>query len=136
MIRKSITSIVFGAAFVLSLSAAEDKEQKVSLDKLPAPVAKALKQQAGNEKITNISKEMDEGKTAYEVTFTKNGHVHDVSVDDNGKLLSDEETVAAADAPKQIRAAIARELPGAKIEKFERIKEGGKTNYEALLSRG
>jgi hypothetical protein len=62
--------------------------------------------------------------------------VHDVTVDEKGKLVSDEETIPASQAPKNIREAIEREFPGAKIEKFERIKEGGKTNYEALLSGG
>jgi uncharacterized membrane protein YkoI len=135
MIKSSITFIALSTSLCLSAWAAEgDKEEKVSLDKLPAAVAKALKAQAGDEKITGLSKEKDEGKTVYEATFTKKGHVHDVTVDEDGKLVSDEETIPVSEAPKVIREAIEREFPGGKIEKFERIKEGGKTNYEALLS--
>ena len=134
MIKPSITVIVLSAGLCLSAWAAEDQEEKVSLDKLPAAVAKALKEQAGGEKITDFSKEKDDGKAVYEATFKKNGRVHDVTVDEEGKLISDEETVPVSEAPKVIREAIEREFPGGKIEKFERIKEGGKTNYEALLS--
>jgi uncharacterized membrane protein YkoI len=136
MIKHSITCIAFGVSLSFSGWCAEDKEEKASLDKLPAAVAKSLKGQAGSEKITNVSKEKDEGKTVYEGTFKRNGHVHDVTVDENGKLLSDEESIPASEAPKNILDAIEREFAGAKIEKFERIKEGGKTNYEALLSKG
>jgi uncharacterized membrane protein YkoI len=136
MIAKRILSVVFISGLSFVAAGAEDKEEKVFLDKLPPAVAKALKAQAGKDEITNVSKEKDEGKTVYEATFKRSGHVHDVTVDENGKLLSDEEELPAADAPKKIRQAIDREFPGAKIEKFERIKEDGKTNYEALLSGG
>ena len=135
MIKPSITFIALSASLCLSAWAAEDTEEKVSLDKLPPAVAKALKEQAGDDKITDLSKEKDDGKTVYEATFTRKGHVHDVTVDEAGKLLSDEETIPASEAPEVIRKAIEREFPGGKIEKFERIKEGGKTNYEALLSK-
>jgi uncharacterized membrane protein YkoI len=136
MTKRTLTSITLGVSLSLGAWAAEDSEQKTSLDKLPASVAKALKTQAGEDKITNVSKEKDDGKTVYEATFKRNRRVHDVTVDEKGNLLSDEESVPASEAPKVIRAAIEREFPGAKIEKFERIKEGGKTNYEALLSGG
>jgi uncharacterized membrane protein YkoI len=136
MIKPSIiTFIAVGAGLCLSASAAEDKEAKVSSsEKLPSAVAKALKEQASGEKIIGFSKEKDNGKTVYEATFEKNGRVHDVTVDEGGKLVSDEETIPASEAPKAIREAIEREFPGSKIEKLERIKERGKTNYEALLS--
>ena len=136
MNKTRVISIVIGASLSLSGWCAEEKEEKASLDKLPPAVAKSLKEQAGKEKITNVSKEKDEGKTVYEGTFKRNGRVHDVTVDENGKLLSDEESIPTSEAPKNILDAIEREFAGAKIEKFERIKEGGKTNYEALLSKG
>jgi uncharacterized membrane protein YkoI len=114
--------------------AAEGSETKVLLDKIPAAAAKALKEQAGDEKITNLSKEKDDGKTVYEATFTRKGRVHDVTVGEDGKLISDEETIPTSEAPKAVLAAIEKEAPGGKIEKLERIKEGGKVSYEALIS--
>ena len=134
MIKRHVLSIVLFTGLSFVAAAAEENEQQVSLEKLPAAVAKALKAQAGKDKITNVSKESDDGKTVYEATFKRNGHVHDVTVNENGKLVSDEEELSASEAPQKIREAIDREFPGARIEKFERIKEGGKTNYEALLS--
>jgi len=109
-------------------------EEKVALDKIPAPAAKTLKDQAGDAKITNLSQEKDEGKMVYEATFSRKGRVHDVTVDAAGKLISDEETVPVSEAPEAVRTAIDKEHPGGKIEKFERIKEGGKVSYEVLIS--
>jgi uncharacterized membrane protein YkoI len=134
MIRSSITIIAVSAGLCFSAFAAEDTEQKVSLDKLPAAVAKALQAQAGKDKITDLSKERENGKTLYEATFKRNGRVHDVTVDEEGKLVSDEETIPTSEAPDAIREAIEREHPGGKINKLERITEGKKVSYEALIS--
>src|SRR3954464_2079176 len=131
MIQRTITVLVVTVALSAWAGAAEEK---VSLDSLPAAAAKTLKEQAGDAKITNVSKEKEGSQTVYEGSFTKKGRAHDVTVDEKGKLLSDEETVPVSEAPAVVRAAIEREFPGGKIQKFERIKEGGKTNYEVLLS--
>ena len=137
MIKQTITIIALSAALCFSTWGAEEKEsaeEKVSLDKIPAAAAKTLKEHAGDAKITNLSKEKDEGKTIYEATFKKDGRVHDVTVDEDGKLISDEEVIPLSEAPEAVRAALEKEHPGATVEKFERIKEGGKVSYEALVS--
>lgn len=135
MIKPSITTIVLSAALCSWAGAAEKStEEKVSIEKIPAAAAKALKEHAGDAKITNLSKEKEEGKTVYEATYTKKSRVHDVTVNEAGKLLSDEEVVPVSEAPEAVRAAIEKEAPGGKIQKFERIKEGGKVSYEALIS--
>jgi uncharacterized membrane protein YkoI len=133
-IKSSLTAMALIAGLSLAALAAEDKEEKVSLDKIPAAAANALKKQAGAEKITGLSREKDGSKIVFEATFKKDGHVHDVTVDEAGKLVSDEVTIATTEAPAVIRAAIEREHPGGKIEKLERITEGGKVSYEALVS--
>lgn len=130
--NKQFLSLIVLTASLCAVAGAG--EEKVSIDKIPAAAAKALKEQAGDAKITNLSREKEEGKTVYEATFTRKSRVHDVTVNDAGKLLSDEEVVPVSEAPQAVRAAIEKELPGARILKFERIHEGGKVSYEALLS--
>lgn len=134
MIHSSIPIIAISASLCVSVLAAEDAEEKVSFEKIPAAAAKALKEQAGGEKITGLSKEKENGKTIFEATFKRKGRVHDVTVDEDGKLVSDEETIPVSEAPGVIHEAIEREHPGGKIEKFERITEGKKISYEALIS--
>jgi len=137
MIKPIITIVAVSAGLSLSAWAAEVKEgveEKVSLEKIPAPAAKTLKEHAGDAKITNLSREKDEGKIVFEASFKKNGRAHDVTVDEHGKLISDEEVVPLSEAPDAVRASLEKEHPGGKIQKFERIKEGGKVSYEALIS--
>jgi hypothetical protein len=134
MNKSIIATTAFTLALCLSAWAAESGEEKVSLDKVPPSVSKSLQQHAGGEKITNVSREKEDGKTVYEGTFKKNGRVHDLTVDENGKLVSDEETIPASEAPPAIQEAIKREHPEGKIQKLERITEGRKISYEALIS--
>src|SRR3982750_2949503 len=111
-LKPVIAAALLSFAVSVPAAAAEAKEEKVALNKIPAAAAKALQGQAAGEKITGLSKEKDEGKTVFEATFKKKGRVHDVTVDEAGKLVSDEMTISAAEAPGVIRQAIEREHPG------------------------
>ena len=137
MIKPIITIVALSAGLSFSAWAAEAKEgveEKVSLEKIPPPAAKTLKEHAGDAKITNLSREKDEGKIVFEASFKRNGRAHDVTVDEHGKLISDEEVVPLSEAPEPVRTSLEKEHPGGKIEKFERIKEGRNVSYEALIS--
>ena len=133
-IKTTLSIVALGGGLCLSAWAAEDKEEKVSLDKIPAAAAKAIKEAVGGEKIQGLSKEKDEGKSVYEVSFHKAGRAHDLTVDDSGKIVSDEEVIPVEEAPKNIPTAIEKEFPGGKIEKLERITEGNKVSFEVLIS--
>ena len=132
MIKPNTT--IYALAASLTICLAEGAEEKVSLEEIPAAAAKTLKEQAGGEKIKSLSKEKDEGKTVYEASFSKKGRAHDVTVDEKGKLISDEEVIPLAEAPDAVRAAIEKEHPGGKVDKIEKITEGHNISYEALIS--
>jgi len=128
------SSLLLLTAFCLRATAAEDAEQKVSLDKIPPAAAKAIKDLTGGVKITNLSKEKDEGKVVFEAQFSAKGHVHEVTVDEKGKLVSDEKVIEISEAPAPVQKAIEHEAAGGKVEKLERIDEGGKVSFEALIA--
>jgi uncharacterized membrane protein YkoI len=130
----AIVTLAFAFSHAAWAAEAESKEERVTLEGIPAAAAKTLKAQAGGEKITGVSKEKEEGKIIFEASFTKKGRAHDVTVDESGKLVSDEETIPLAEAPEAVRAALEKEHPGGKVEKMERISERGKTSFEALVS--
>lgn len=134
VIQTTLVIAALGGGFGLSAWAAEDKEEKVTLEKIPAAAAKAIKEAVGGERIQGLSKEKDKGKNVYEVSFHKGGRAHDLTVDESGKVVSDEEVIPVEEAPKNIREAIEKEHPGGKIEKLERITEGGKVDFEVLIS--
>jgi uncharacterized membrane protein YkoI len=132
MIKLTITLV--SASLCVSAFAAENAEKTVTLDKIPAAAAKSLREHASGAKITNLSEEKDEGKMVYEARFSAKGHIHEITVDANGKLISDEQVIAVAESPDPVRAAIGKEAAGGKVDKLEHITEGGKVFYEALIS--
>src|SRR4051794_253657 len=98
MTKLFLLTATIAAGLHLSAMGAESGEEKVSLEKVPAPVAKALKEHAGSDKITNLSRETEKGKTVYEASFKRNGRAHDLTVDESGKLVSDEEVIPTTEA--------------------------------------
>ena len=76
--------------FVVSTSAAEDKEQHVSMDQLPAAVKATLEKESTGGKIGEVEKETERGKTFYEAEIVKNGHESYIHVSGDGKVLKRE----------------------------------------------
>ncbi len=132
---KILTSLLAISVFtILTLLAAENKEQDTSLDKIPAKAAEALRKHAGDAKIEHVSKETDDGKVVFEASFKAKGGVREVTVDEAGQTVSEEQTIAIADVPSKARKTIEDKAAGGKIEKLESVKEGGKMKFEALIS--
>jgi hypothetical protein len=82
---------------VVSASAAEDKEQRVSMDQLPPAVKATLDRESAGGKVDEIEKETEGGKTFYEAEIVKNGHESYIHVSEDGKVLKRE---TAADERK------------------------------------
>jgi uncharacterized membrane protein YkoI len=75
-------------------SMAEEKEGKeenstpMTLDQLPAAVRKTMEEQAAGNKLEEIEKEVEEGKTVYEAEVKIDGKDYEISVAEDGKLIS------------------------------------------------
>ncbi len=129
----------FGAALaaMLSLSAAAVAtaaagEEKIAFDKLPAAVKKAVKKDFHGAKVRGAVKEVEDGKTSYEVELTVAGHSIDVVVNPHGRVLEIEKEIPVDHLPGAVRKTLAAKYPGARIEKAERVARGkhGPTLYE------
>ena len=129
---------VVGALAFAAWAAQEDEEQ-VTLDQVPAAVkATILKESAGG-KITEIERETKDGKTVYEAEFLLNGNEIEIKVAPDGTLLGrevehegdDEDDLTLDQVPEAARAALLKLAGGAKILKAEREREHGVLVYEA-----
>jgi uncharacterized membrane protein YkoI len=109
------------------------QETKVEFKDLPPAVQTTAKDQSQGATVTGYSKEIEKGKTEYEVQLLVNGKERDVSIDPDGKVIETEEVVAFSSVPKKARDAIKHEAKGAKIEKVEIVKSDQPTVYEALV---
>jgi uncharacterized membrane protein YkoI len=65
-------------------------EEEMAYDSVPKPVREAAEQYFGNAKGLTASKELDKGKTFYEIEGRKDNKKVTVKFDDTGKVLEEE----------------------------------------------
>ena len=74
------------ALMVVTLQAGEEK---IPLDKVPKPVLDAVKARFKDAKLTEASKETEDGKTVYEAVVNKSGKEWSIEVNEQGKFLKE-----------------------------------------------
>ena len=99
----------------------DDKEEKVTLDKLPKAVLQAVKDRFPRGELGEASKETENGKTEYEVSLKLNGSSIDVMVSPEGKLTLIEKSIHVEDLPKAVAATVKTKHPTNKITKAEEV---------------
>ena len=130
-------TIALLAALALPNFAFGEKDDKpVKFEELPAAVAKAIKDAAGDAKLEKIVLGDEDGTPAYEAAWDANGHKHEIAVATDGSVLGLEEIITLAEAPELVRAAITKEAGGNKVIEVEKVLEKGKTTYEATIKKG
>lgn len=126
------------ALLAMAPSLVRADEENVPLDKLPKPVVDAVKQRFPKAELVKASKEVENGKTEYEVTVKDNGVKIDVTLTPEGKITGLEKELAVKDLPKAVRDALEVKYPKADYKSAEEIVEvkNGKEvleSYEVVL---
>jgi hypothetical protein len=122
--------------------AKESKEKEAAgkiLDtrKLPPAVQKTVQEQTKGATIVGLAKEVENGKTQYELETKINGHNRDLIIDTTGKVTEVEEEVDIATLPAAIQAEVKKSLGTAKVLLFESVTQNGTlTGYEAAVEKG
>jgi uncharacterized membrane protein YkoI len=120
------------AALLLLSSWALGADKKITAKELPPAVAKAVQEETNGATIKGYSKEVENGKTMYEVETTVNGHTRDLLFDAAGKLVTAEEAVTLDAVPAPVKAAF--EAKG-KVLLVETVTTAGKMTYEAQVEK-
>jgi uncharacterized membrane protein YkoI len=107
-------------------------ETKVKLADLPVQVQKTVQEQTKNAELKGLSKEVENGKTIYEIETIVNGKSRDLLVDPSGKIIELEEATTLESVPAAVKAALA---PKGKILKIETVTRGKAVSYEAVVSK-
>ena len=107
-------------------------DKKITAKDLPPAVAKAVQDETKGATIKGYSKEVENGKTMYEVETTVNGHTRDLLFDAAGKLVTIEEQVELNSVPAPVKTAF--EAKG-KVLLVETVSTGGKVTYEAQVEK-
>jgi hypothetical protein len=123
--------------FILIASAvAFAGETSVKMKDLPPAVQKTVEEQTRGAQIKGLSKEIEKGKTTYEVETMLNGKARDLLIDSTGALVSVEEPVAIDAIPVAAKAAIEKLAAGGKIKSVESVTKGPTVSYEAVIVKG
>lgn len=111
-------------------------DQRVEMKDLPAAVQKTVLEQSKGATIRGLSKEVENGKTYYEVETTVNGHGRDVLMEPSGAIVEIEEEIALASLPAAARAGLERSAGKGKILKVESVTKGNAiVAYEAQVEK-
>ena len=110
------------------------KAEKVSPDKLPKAVADAIKARFPKGEITSAEKEIEDGKTIYEVAIKYKGAKIEASFTPEGKFVEAEKTIDVKDLPKAVTDAIETKYPKATIMHAEEVtKPDNFLGYEVVI---
>ncbi len=128
-----------GLAAVLGLAMSAGSglagEEKISREDLPKAVRKAVAEKFPKAKIRGVSKEVEHGKTTFEVEMTIKDRSVDAVFNAKGKVLEIEKEIPVSKLPRKVREELEEHFPGAKIEKAEAVTRGehGPVVYEVDL---
>ena len=109
------------ALFVAASGSARADEQKVELKDVPQAIQAAVKARFPQGKMTEASKEVEKGKTIYEVEVEDGDTEYDVAATAEGKILEVEKEITVASLPKAVTAAVEAKYPGATIKEAEAL---------------
>jgi uncharacterized membrane protein YkoI len=123
-------SLLVTAVIVLGATTVFAAEKKIQARDLPAAVQKAVQEQNKDATIKGYAKEVENGKTTYEVETIVSGHARDLIFDSAGQLLVTEEAVSLNAIP--IPAKNAFEVKG-KVLMVETVTTGKVVTYEAQI---
>jgi uncharacterized membrane protein YkoI len=127
-------SAIAGLGLIVVATSARAADEKVPLDQVPKPVMATAKSKYPGAEIKSAVKEVEDGKTTYELTLKDKGNSIDLVVKPDGTLVAIEKLIDAKALPKAVATAINAKYPGATIKKAEEITVGDVISYEVGLT--
>lgn len=134
-ITASAAALMLAAGLAAESYAGDEKEVKITMDKVPAAVKEAIKKVATDSEIKGIEESDVDGTKVIEFDIEKNGKASEVAFRPDGRLFSTEEEVALTDCPEAVQKTIAKLSKKATAGKPEKIVQEGKTSYEIIIEK-
>jgi uncharacterized membrane protein YkoI len=131
-----VTGSMFIALFGLILCApgVRADEEKVPLDKVPKAVMDAVKKKFPDAKITEASKEKEDGKTIFEIAFTFKDSKYEVECEEDGTIIAIDKQIEAKELPKEVAKTLEEKYPKATYKVIEEVTKKDKiAHYEVEL---
>src|SRR5689334_13373607 len=97
-------------AFLFTTAFADPKDP-TSLADLPAAAQKTVRQHLGSNTVSEIERRTEDGDNVYDVIFTRNDEEREMTVAEDGILLSIE--VSLGETPPAVQKTVQQQLKGA-----------------------
>lgn len=119
---------------------ADEGDEKVPLDKIPAKVKEAIKAKYPKAEIVSAAKGDVDGTKVYEFALKEGDRKWEAAFTLEGKFHSSEEVLTEAQLPAKVKEAFRKKYPDAKVLAYEKAIEGEGTSekviYEILIEKG
>jgi hypothetical protein len=137
--KHHIVALAVAAVTSLSLSAyaGEEKDEALSLDKVPDAVHKALAAYAQDSEVKKVEEGDQDGKKVFEFDIEKAGKSFELSFSKKGKFMGREDEIQLTDMPDAAQAALKAQAGDAgKLSGFEKAEDADhKITYEAIIEK-
>ena len=126
------------AGFAASAGTLYADEEKVPLNQVPKAVLKTVKARFSGAELLGAEKEVEGGKTVYEIGLKHRGQKIEATLTPEGKLIEIEKQIAAKEMPQAVQNALRAKYPNAAYKMIEEVIKvnGGEERleyYEVLL---
>ncbi len=124
-----------GAMFLLiGITNTFAQEKKVSEKDLPTAVLNSFHKTYPKAEIKGLSTETEKGSKYFEIESVDGTIKRDLLFTKAGKIVEIEETIPSSDLPKGSLQAIEEKIPGAKVDRAEKVTSGSKVTYELSVA--
>jgi putative PepSY-like beta-lactamase-inhibitor len=131
LVHRILAPAVLGLSFGLSVAAyAQDGEETVECEKLPATVRSAFVEAYPNATMRACVKEVEDERTFYKIESSDS---RGVLYDPEGVLIVVETPSAVSDLPEKVQQAARKKFPKGKIMLAEKLTRGSSVTYELQL---
>ncbi len=116
MLFACIATVMFVGLTGSSIILGEEKEEKISLDKLPKAAIDNLKKRFPKGELKEATVEKEKGKTSYEVVVMVGSVKYEVSLTGTGEIEEFEKVISVQTLPKAVLEAVTKKYVGCKIK--------------------
>ncbi len=114
---------------------AQAGEVAVKFKDLPDAVQRAAKEQSNGLTVRGYAKEVENGKTFYEVQVKDAGKTKDILLDESGAVVEVEQMMDMSKVPGPVMESLRKKAGSGKLVSVESVTKGGTVSYEALVSQ-
>ena len=130
-------SVLFASAVILGVSSSLlALEQKISCDDVPPAVRSSFEKSFADATINDCAKDVEKGRTSYEITSTEGETRRHVQFYTDGKVMEVEEPIAMSSVPEPAKQAVSKKYPKGEITLVEKVTRDNQVLFEFRVKQG